>query len=136
MSRASRQRSVKRPGCLGLAVVLGILMFLSGILTVTMAFAIWPGEMKLTASLFCDEDKPDAYVVSDTYSSQPGETSTSFTLYCMGPRGQVTDEGLGGPFLVLWAAHTVLLGLAAGLLLWRSARRYVRTHEPELSQPG
>lgn len=127
---SKRNRKTPQVGCVGRGIGLMILVFVSGILTVILAFAIWPGEMKLTAPLFCDDDKPDAFVVSDTYSAQPGETSTSFTLYCMGPRGEVDDKGLGGPFLVLWLGHAALLAAIGGLLVIRTGRRHLN-REPD-----
>ncbi len=78
---------------------------LSSVITV----AIWPGELKLTAPLFCEDDQPETFVVSDTETSG-GETTTNYTLYCVGPRGDATDAGFFGPFMVVTAVH--------GLLLW------------------
>jgi len=104
-----RDRPPALRGCLGLSVILGILAFAASMTTIILFFAIWPGEAKLTAPLFCPDDKPDAFVVTDTYSAQPGETSTTFTLYCMGARGDVDDVGVGRPFLVLTLGHAVLI---------------------------
>jgi hypothetical protein len=119
---------VNRPSpgkaCLGLGVIGGILAFSASMLTIILFFGIWPGEAKLTASLFCPADHPDAFVVTDTYSAQPGETSTTFSLYCMGPRGEVKDVGIGGTFFVLTLGHAVLIVAAAvlGIVLFRQRR--------------
>lgn len=77
---------------------------------------IWPGEIKLLAPLFCSDAQPDAFVVADTYSPQPGETTTNFTLYCMGPRGDATDKGFMLPFLAISVVNGVVL-MTLGVLL-------------------
>jgi hypothetical protein len=69
---------------------------------------IWPGEAKLTAPLFCAPPYTEPMVVSDTFTDSEG-TGTNFTLYCLGERGQFTDEGFLLPWLTLWAAHTVII---------------------------
>jgi hypothetical protein len=105
-------------------LLLGILAFASLMLTILLALAIWPGEAKLTASMFCDEAHPDAFVVSDTQSYRPGETSTNFTLYCLGPSGEAVNAGWMGPFMALWAAHAlVIVGLIIVALVVRRLRR-------------
>lgn len=97
-----------RPGCgalvLGLAVMAGAALLLTLLTSV-----IWPGEARLTAPLFCPDHRPDAYVVVDSYSSAPGETSYDFSLYCMGDRGDVTEVGWFRPQAVLLLAHWGLL---------------------------
>lgn len=111
----------KRPGCgvllLGLAVMAGAALLLTLLTSV-----IWPGETKLTAPLFCPDHRPDAFVVVDSYSSAPGETSYDFSLYCMGDRGDVTEVGWFRPLAVVFLAHWgllvggfVLAGVLAGL---------------------
>ncbi len=79
---------------------------------------IWPGQVKLLAPLFCTDAQPDAFVVADTYSPQPGETVTNFSLYCMGPRGDATDHGFMKPFLLI----SVLNGFFVLLILIIVAR--------------
>lgn len=114
-----------------LAMVVGA-TFAGFMLTILIAVAIWPGEAKLVAPLLCADDQPDAFVVADTYSPQPGETTTNFTLYCVGPRGDATDQGYAIPMLILTVAHTAIvlaLFLVFGL---RSARRLARQN-PGLS---
>ena len=117
---------MKRPGKAGglLAALLGAL-FAGGMLTILLAVAIWPGEAKLTAPLFCPDDQTDYYVVTDTYSSEPGETSTNFTLYCVGPRGDSTDVGYARPMLALTLFHTAVIVIVFVVLglLGRARRR-------------
>lgn len=71
--------------------------------------AIWPGELKLLAPIFCTDAQPDAFVVADTTNPRPGETATSFTLYCMGPRGDSTDVGFLEPFLMISVVNGLVL---------------------------
>lgn len=118
-----RRRLRGRSGCLVAAAVLGGLAFVAGILTLIVT-AIWPGEAKLTAPLFCPDDTPDAFVVVDSHSDGTGETSYNFTLYCMGSRGEVVSQGWSGPFFLLMAAHAALIVVVPlGLLLLLRARR-------------
>ena len=98
-----------RPGPWAILALLGVVLFTSGMITILLSVAIWPGEAKLTAPLLCDDARPDPFVVRDTYNVQPGETSMTFTLYCVGPRGDYDEVGWMMPSLVLWAAHTVLV---------------------------
>jgi hypothetical protein len=103
--------SPRRPGCGARLLLLGVLTFVGVIFTVIVTIGIWPGEAKLTAPLFCPDDKPDVYVVTDSYSVRPGETSYNFTLYCMGPRGEIANQGFFQPFVVLALAHTALIAV-------------------------
>lgn len=107
-------------GSLFLIVIGGLLV--SCVLTI----AIWPGEVKLVAPLFCTDAQPDPFVVADTYSPQPGETVTNFSLYCMGPRGDSTDHGFMVPFLMISVVNGVILMtlfVILGKLGSRAARR-------------
>src|SRR3569623_2043949 len=70
--------------------------------------ALWPGEARLTAPLFCAPPYHDPVIVSDTFHDSEG-TSVNFTLYCVGDRGAFTDEGFLWPFLVLFAAHILIV---------------------------
>ncbi|MFE9789685.1 hypothetical protein ACFYO7_30355 [Nocardia salmonicida] len=79
-------------------------------LTIIVAVAIWPGEAKLTAPLFCSPPATEPVVVSDTFHDSEG-TSTNYTLYCVSDRGVLTDEGFALPMLVLFAAHVVIVGV-------------------------
>lgn len=111
---------------------LGGLIFASFIVTILIAVAIWPGEAKLTAPLLCPDDQPDAFVVTDTYSDGTGETSTNFTLYCVGPDGESTDQGFAIPLLILATGHTAILFVLLVALGARSAVKARRRH-PELA---
>ncbi|MGW4245186.1 hypothetical protein, partial [Nocardia sp. NPDC004722] len=75
----------------------------AGLLTTVIPVAIWPGEAKLTAPLFCSPPYTEPMVVSDTFHDSEG-TSTNYTLYCVGSRGDLTDEGFALPMLVLFLA--------------------------------
>ncbi|MFC8381113.1 hypothetical protein [Nocardia sp. NPDC057272] len=77
-------------------------------LTILIAVAIWPGEAKLTAPLFCSPPATEPVVVSDTFHDSEG-TSTNFTLYCVSDRGFLTDEGFALPVLALFVAHLLIL---------------------------
>ncbi|WP_067690028.1 hypothetical protein [Nocardia jejuensis] len=79
-----------------------------GLFSIVVPVAIWPGEAKLTAPLFCSPPYTEPMVVSDTFHDSEG-TSTNYTLYCVSDRGAVTDEGFVLPFLVLLAAHIVIV---------------------------
>ncbi|MEV0248725.1 hypothetical protein AB0H76_19140 [Nocardia sp. NPDC050712] len=89
-----------------------------GFFSTVIPVAVWPGEAKLTAPLFCEPPATEAMVVSDTFHDSEG-TSTNYTLYCVGERGALTDEGFALPMLVLFTAHVLIvtvLVLLAGLL--------------------
>ncbi|MDY7101765.1 MAG: hypothetical protein S0880_11310 [Actinomycetota bacterium] len=120
------QRPVLARGCVGGAALAGIVAFCAVMLTVIVTIGIWPGELKLTAPLLCSDTQPDAFVVADTYSIRPGETTTNFTMYCMGPRGDTTDVGFLRPAALLTAVHAVPVVLFLGALAARAARRTTR----------
>jgi hypothetical protein len=109
-------------GCVFVVVTLGALLVAAIIVTSIVTMAIWPGEAKLTAPLFCPDDKPDTYVVVDTYSYRPGETSYNYSLYCVGPRGEVQDVGWLKPAGVLTAAHSAIILVVAVVLIGRAGR--------------
>ncbi|WP_194828158.1 hypothetical protein [Nocardia sp. XZ_19_231] len=100
-------------------------------LTIIVAVAVWPGEAKLTAPLFCSSPATEPVVVSDTFHDSEG-TSTNYTLYCVSDRGVLTDEGFALPMLVLFAAHVVILGalLLLTALLGRLGHRPDRSDGP------
>ncbi|MGF0316287.1 hypothetical protein [Nocardia fluminea] len=77
-------------------------------LTIFIAVAVWPGEAKLTAPLFCSPPATEPVVVSDTFHDSEG-TSTNYTLYCVSDRGVLTDEGYVLPVLVLFVVHLLIL---------------------------
>lgn len=118
------------------ATVFG-LVFAGSMLTILIAVAIWPGEVKLVAPLFCSDTQPDPFVVSDTYSTQPGETTTNFTLYCMGPGGDATDHGYFLPFLATMTLNILVLVLLIGVtaVIGRLRTRAAREPVPLASQP-
>ena len=128
--------ATQRPSAGGCLIGFAVLAFAAVMTTVILAVGIWPGEAKLTAPLLCPDDQPDAFVVSDTYSVQPGETTTNFTLYCMGERGQHTEVGFFLPFLLLTLLHgAIIIGLVM-LFAGRSAfRRRRQGPEPALEPP-
>jgi hypothetical protein len=105
--RGMRPHRPSNPLLGGLAVMFGAL-FIGVMLTCIVSIAIWPGEAKLLEPLLCTDARPDAVVVYDTYNVRPGETVTNFSLYCMGPRGDVTDHGWAKVFFLLSGFHTLL----------------------------
>ncbi|MET9487020.1 hypothetical protein [Nocardia sp. NPDC006630] len=94
----------------------------AGVFSCVVPVAIWPGEAKLTAPLFCSAPFTEPMVVSDTTHDSEG-TSTNYTLYCVGERGALTDEGFALPMLVLLAAH-ILIASAVVLTAGLWARRH------------
>lgn len=119
-------------------ILVAIGVFAAAVLTLTaVSMVIWPGEAKLLAPLFCDDAQPDAFVVADHYSPQPGETSTDFTMYCMGPRGDHTDVGWLKPFLGISVLNGIVLALVLGALSLRHGvrRRRRRAAEEPVAEP-
>ncbi|HSL56780.1 MAG TPA: hypothetical protein VK866_02960 [Acidimicrobiales bacterium] len=110
-------------GCLG--VSFAFVMALTVALAVTAALtAIWPGVYELTAPVLCPEGFDDPLVVRDSTQVQPGETTFTFTLYCMNERGEVRDVGVLRPALLVFAGVVALIVVLAGLLaLTRPWRR-------------
>lgn len=100
-----------------LLALVGLLLFVSVMATVAVAGAIWPGEARLTAPLFCEKDKPDAFVVVDRSNPTPGETTYNFSLYCMGSRGQTQEIGWLRPSVVLIAGHAMLILALVGAVV-------------------
>ncbi|WP_328393873.1 hypothetical protein [Nocardia sp. NBC_00416] len=80
---------------------------LVGAFSIVVPVAIWPGEAKLTAPLFCSSPATEPMVVSDTFHDSEG-TSTNYTLYCVGDHGILTNEGFALPMLVMLTAHIVI----------------------------
>lgn len=119
------------PRLLALGLLISVVLFVGVMSTILTSMAIWPGEAKLTAPLLCSEERPDPFVVRDTYNVRPGETSMTFTLYCVGPRGDYDEIGVMKPFLVLAAAHTLVVALIGLVILWR-----VRAAARRRNQPG
>jgi hypothetical protein len=129
----------RRPGCafgIGIALVIYVSLVAAGTGLLT---AVWPGSFELTAPLLCPDDSPDSLVVRDTYSVRPGETSTTFTLYCLSERGEVTDVGAMRPVLIVAAVVAIVIGglmLVAMLALGRSARRSGTGKRGQGQDPG
>src|SRR5690606_3742932 len=73
--------------------------------------------------------------VSDTYSVQPGETTTNFSLYCMGERGQHTEIGFFVPFVLLTVLHGALILALVAVLGLRGAARRRRQGPTDLQAP-
>ncbi|MGH9211980.1 MAG: hypothetical protein ACRD2C_15050 [Acidimicrobiales bacterium] len=113
-----------RAACLGLGALAGVLVFVSSMMTVLLTVAIWPGEAKLTAPLFCPDGKPDAFVVVDSQSIPSGGTAYDFSLHCMGPRGEVTEVGFFWPCAVLTLGHGLLVVGLVGIVMRRRLRRW------------
>lgn len=77
-------------------------------------------------------------VVSDTTHDSEG-TSTNYTLYCVGERGALTDEGFALPMLVLLAAHILIASavvLTAGLWARRHPARVEDTRVTSTEGPA
>ena len=93
-----------------IVVVVGVALGLAvGLLVVmSLGLVVYPGALKLTAPVLCPDDQPDAFVVRTTVEDSEG-TSTSFTLFCMGERGQFTEVGTWQPLLLLFAGSYALL---------------------------
>lgn len=88
----------------------------------------WPGAMKLTGGLLCPDGQPEAVVV-EAYQQRHGSgTATRASLFCMGPRGDVTEVGswipLGVLLLLTWLA---LQALVLPLLVLSAVRRRRRS---------
>ncbi|MGM7644996.1 hypothetical protein ACSVDM_08865 [Nocardia sp. JW2] len=79
-------------------------------LTLALTVGVWPGEAKLTAPLFCSAPTTDPLVVADKFYDGEG-TSINYTLYCVGERGELTDEGFALPLLTLYAGHLAILAM-------------------------
>jgi len=99
-------------------IILGVSAFI-----VLMGSLIFPGAMNWTGSFVCPDDQTTTIVVRDTYQTEPGETSTNFTLYCVGERGQFTDAGFFQPLLWLWIFFAgAMVALITILRIWSRLR--------------
>lgn len=105
-----------------------ILAFLVGatvpaIVIVAVGGAIYPGALKLTAPQLCPDDQPDPFVIRTTTQDSEG-TSTNFSLFCMGERGDFSEAGSWRPIglLFVWT-YGVLVALAVLVFGVRRARR-------------
>lgn len=133
--RGLRPRRPRNP-LLAVIGTLAVALFIGVMLTCVVSIGIWPGEAKLLAPILCTDARPDAVVVYDTYSVRPGETITDFSLYCMGPSGDVTDHGWGKVFVWLWGFHTLIALAAMGTAAIRSKLRSGQRPDHLLISPG
>ncbi|WP_433654073.1 hypothetical protein ACQPW1_25735 [Nocardia sp. CA-128927] len=104
---------------------LAVILAGTAILGCVLPIAIWPGEAKLTAPLFCAVPYTEPIVVSDTFHDSEGQ-STNYSMYCVGDRGQYTEVGFARPWFALWALHTalviVLVIMVRAWAWWRPAQ--------------
>lgn len=94
---------------------------LVGAFSIVVPVAIWPGEAKLTAPLFCSSPTTEPVVVSDTFHDSDG-TYTNYTLYCVGDHGILTEQGFALPMLVMLTAH-IVIATALALIVTSLARK-------------
>ncbi|WP_216895968.1 hypothetical protein [Nocardia alni] len=100
----------------GFAILVG-----TALLGCVLPVAIWPGEAKLTAPVFCHGPYTDPIVVSYPVDSDGG---TNITMYCVGQRGQYTEVGFLLPWLTLWALHAAIVTVL--IVVITAARRISR----------
>ncbi len=103
-------------------VISVVVIVVVGIFAALLSSVIWPGQVAHLAPIFCEAPTSSAMVVSDTFSDGDG-TSTNFTLYCVGPRGQTVDAGWLLPFLVLWGVYSLVLATVVGVVGVNRRRR-------------
>lgn len=103
------------------AVVALIVTFVAA-MSICVLPPIWPGELKLTAPIFCISSELGGrytpMVVTDSVSTGDG-TAYNWTLYCVGPRGETKNAGYGLPIGVLFVAHWLILALIAAVFMLR-----------------
>lgn len=107
-------------------LVIGVFLLgatVPAIVIVAVGGVIFPGAMKWTAPQLCPDDQPDAFVIRTTTQDSEG-TSTNFSLFCMGERGDFSEAGSWRPLglLSLWT-YCTLVGLTVLVFVWRRARR-------------
>jgi hypothetical protein len=120
---------VKRIGLLLAAL---FALAISAIVVESIVQAVYPGSLKWTAPMFCPEDQPDAFVVRTETQDAEG-TAISFSLYCMGERGDFTEVGTWRPYGILFLyIYGALVGLALLLVIRIVRRRAKRRAEPVL----
>ncbi|MDI9899734.1 hypothetical protein QM716_07675 [Rhodococcus sp. IEGM 1409] len=103
-------------------VISVVVIVVVGIFAALLSSVIWPGQVAQLAPIFCDDPTPSAMVVSDTFADDDG-TSTNFTLYCVGPRGQTVDAGWLLPFVVLWGVYSLVLAVVVAVIVLADAGR-------------
>ncbi len=123
--RSQSGRSI--PSFWAIGGLVGAALFAGLMTSCIVTLAIWPGEARLFAPILCDSSHPDSVVVYDTYSARPGETTTTFSMYCMGPRGDVVEHGWGRVFLYATAVHTLFYLCVFSWIAWRISKRVKRT---------
>ena len=110
-------------------------VFLFGLVMIAPLMAglvgIWPGVLKFTAPVLCDDDHDEAVIARDTYHTRPGETSTTFTMYCLNDRGEATDEGAFKPIAIVFGVLAAIYVLLAVVVLIVGAGRRNRGGPPE-----
>ena len=114
-----------------IAMLLGLAV--ADIVLVAVGGAIYPGSMKWTAPVVCPDDQRDPFVIRTTQTDAEG-TSYSFSLFCMGERGDFSEAGswrpLGYLFLFTYAALIALVVLFFLLFRWRGTRKLRERGEP------
>jgi hypothetical protein len=120
---------------LGTVFISTVVVVVVAIFVALISSVIWPGQVAHLAPLFCADPAPTGMVISDTFATDDG-TSTNFTLYCVGARGQSVDAGWLQPFLVLWGVYSLLLGaiVTMSVLYAVLLRRRNRSTAPTLYQ--
>jgi hypothetical protein len=98
---------------LRIVIPLGLAAFIT-----LMLMVIYPRSMTFGAAWLCPEDRPDPFIVSETYQTDDG-TSTSSSLFCMGERGEFVEIGLWDPFKYLFV-FVYALTLGAFAFFWIS----------------
>jgi len=139
------RRAAVRPGALSIGPgwkLLGAVvacLFVGMILTAVITVAVWPGEAKLFAPIVCSDARPDPVIVYDTHHVRPGETSVTFEMYCMGPRGDVESHGFAPVFWLSLCFHTLIVAVIWALfwLRRRSGRgRRLRAQTVQFPAPS
>lgn len=106
---------------MGLGLMVGVVVVLS------IGTVVYPGSFKWTAPLLCPDGQPDAYVIRTTTSDSDG-SSTNFSLFCMGDRGDFTEVGSWRPLgvLFLYTFGGLLAGVATPFALGALRARFRR----------
>ncbi|MDP3971406.1 MAG: hypothetical protein Q8P61_00645, partial [Candidatus Nanopelagicales bacterium] len=97
-------------------VISVVVIVVMGIFAALLSSVIWPGQVAHLAPIFCEDPTSSAMVVSDAFTDGDG-TSTNFTLYCVGPRGQTVDAGWLLPFVVLWGVYSLVLAVGVAVIV-------------------
>ncbi|HMG45576.1 MAG TPA: hypothetical protein VK611_29860 [Acidimicrobiales bacterium] len=105
-----------------LAVLVGVAVAILVVLSI--GLVVYPGAMRWTAPVLCPDGQSDSYVVRTTVDGAEG-TSTSFSLFCLGERGDFTEVGSWRPLGILFAMTygAVLALIAVGLAIAHVVRR-------------